>query len=222
MFSKIYAGTKRNLVVILPTVGGKGLHYETQGFIKAVREKGFEGHLKVLDVAPSLYLNRKIIELLKTEVFVPAKNAGYENIILVGISLGGHGALQYATKYPQDIYCVFVIAPFLGGTTAANAIEKAGGLEKFEDCPAIAWNYVCNMWHLLKKYTSNPDNRRRVALGYGTEDRFARQNRLLADTLPPDLVFTVPGGHDWETWTKLWDMALDHFQVLKSKQIVPK
>jgi enterochelin esterase-like enzyme len=30
--------------------------------------------------------------------------------------------------------------------------------------------------------------------------------------LEPDLVFTVPGGHDWATWKKLWIMALDHFQ----------
>ncbi|MEE8430219.1 MAG: alpha/beta hydrolase [Candidatus Desulfatibia sp.] len=221
MFADLYVGTNRNLVVLLPTIGGEGLHYEAQGFIKAVRERGFEGHLKILDVDPSLYLNNKIIELLKTEVIIPAKNDGYENIILVGISLGGHGALLYATKYPEDVYFVFVMAPFLAGPVVADAIEKAGGLDKFEDCPSIAWDYACNMWYLLKKYVSQPDNRRRIALGYGTEDRFARQNRLLADTLPSDLVFTVSGGHDWGTWKKLWIMALDHFQVLKSNQILP-
>lgn len=221
MFAEVEFGSSRNLVVLLPTFGGKGSDYEAQGFIKEVRDRGFEAHLKVLDVNPSLYLDSKIIDVLKTEVVIPAKNDGYKNIILVGISLGGHGALQYATKYPDDVYFVFVLAPFLGGPVVSKAIEKAGGLDKFEDCPSIGWKYACSIWHLLRNYTSDHDNRRRIALGYGTEDPFARQNRLLADRLPPDLVFTVSGGHDWETWKKLWIMALDHFQLLKSKQVSP-
>lgn len=65
-------------------------------------------------------------------MIIPAKNNGYENIILVGISLGGHGALLYATKYPEDVYFVFVIAPFLAGPVVADAIEKAGALDHFQ------------------------------------------------------------------------------------------
>ncbi|UCD33329.1 MAG: alpha/beta hydrolase [Desulfobacterales bacterium] len=217
MFVDLYVGTNRNLVVLLPTISGEGSHYETQGFIETVRERGFEAHLKVLDVKPSLYLNSKIIDLLKTKVITPAKADGFEKIYLVGISLGGHGALQYATKHPEDVDGLFVLAPFLAGPVPADAIEKAGGLDKFVDCPSIAWDYACNMWYLLKSYTSQPDYRRRIALGYGTEDKFARQNRLLAEMLEPDLVFTVSGGHDWATWKKLWIMVLDHFMVFQSK-----
>jgi esterase/lipase superfamily enzyme len=216
MFAELHAGANRNLVVVLPTIGGEGSHYEEQGLISIFREKGFEAHLKVLDVRPSLYLKSKIVELLKTEVINPAKSIGYKEIYLIGISLGGYGALQYVTKYPEDVDGVFVLAPFLGGPLIANAIEKAGGLSNLEECPFIAWQYACDMFLLIKNYTSHPGNRRRIILGYGTEDRFARQNHLLADVLEPDLVFTVQGGHDWETWKKLWIMALDYLVVLQS------
>ena len=183
IFEEIHVGTNRNLVVLLPTIRGEGSHYEEQRFINVFREKGFEAHLKVLDVKPSLYLNSKIIDLLKTEVIIPAKDLGYKKIYLVGISLGGHGALQYVTKYPEDVDGVFILAPFFGGPLIANAIEKAGGLGKFEDCPSIAWKYACKMFLLIKNYTSQSDNRRHIVLGYGTEDKFTRQNHLLADML---------------------------------------
>jgi pimeloyl-ACP methyl ester carboxylesterase len=212
-------GTSRNLVVLLPTVGGDGSFYESQGFIQEMRKRGGEGHYKILDVKPSLYLNSELIELLKTEVIDPAKTDGYETIWLVGTSLGGHGALLYLSKYPEDIYATVVLAPFLADPMTTSSIEDEGGLEKMDDCPGIAWDYACNMLVLIKDYLSIPGNERRLALGYGTEDGFARQNRLLADLMPPDLVFTVPGGgHDWETWKKLWIQVLDHIEAKMAEQ----
>ena len=68
---------KRSLVVLLPTIGGEGSHYETQGFLDEVWKRGFEASMEVVDVKPSLYLRGKFVELLKTEVITPAKAEGY-------------------------------------------------------------------------------------------------------------------------------------------------
>ena len=46
-------------------------------------------------------------------------------------------------------------------------------------------------------------------LGLGREDRFAERHRVLAAALEPGEVDTVPGGHDWPTWRRLWDNFLD-------------
>ena len=216
--TKSYLGTNRVLVVILPTVGGEGSHYESQGFIEAVRERGFEANLKVLDVKPRLYLKKRIVHLLKTEVIAPAKAEGYKKIYLIGMSLGGHGALLYVTAYPEDIDGVLVLAPFISGPVLTDSIEKAGGLDKWEDCPFISWGYACNLWQALKDYVSIPENRAKIALGYGTEDKFADECRVLADSLLLERVFTVSGGHDWVTWKKLWIQALDYFQLVRSNQ----
>ena len=206
---------KRSLVVLLPTIGGKGSHYMSQGFLDEVWERGFEASLEVVDVKPSLYLGTRIVERLKTEVIEPAKAEGFREIYLVGISLGGHGALVYATKYPEDIDGLIMLAPFIGWDIASDAIEEAGGLEKWEDCPFLAWNYACEVWKSLKDYISDSENRRKVVLGFGREDKFADQCRVIAAVLPPEQVFTVPGGHDWVTWKKLFSKVADYFLEVK-------
>lgn len=95
IFVETDVGSNRNLVVLLPTIGGDGSFYESQGFIQELRKRGGEGHYRILDVKLSLYLTNKITEVLKTEVIDPAKADGYETIWLVGTSMGGHGALLY-------------------------------------------------------------------------------------------------------------------------------
>jgi pimeloyl-ACP methyl ester carboxylesterase len=207
-------GSNRTLVVLLPTIGGEGSFYESQGFIQAMRDRGGEGHYKILDVKPSLYLNGRVVDLLKNEVIDPARADGYETIWLVGTSLGGHGALLYLSRYPEDVDYVVVLAPFMTDPVTLDAIQDEGGLAKMGECPGIAWDYACNMLVLIKNYLAIPGNERRLAIGFGLDDGFAEQNQLLADILPPDHVFTVPGGgHDWGTWKLLWDQILDHIEA---------
>ena len=212
-----YAGMtgKRSLVVLLPTMGGKGSLYETEGFLDEVWERGFEASLEVVDVNFSLYLGNRIVELLKTEVIEPAKTEGFEHFYLVGISLGGHGVLLYATTYPEDVDGIIILAPFISGDIASEAIDEAGGLETWEDCPFLGWSHSCNLWKSLRDYVSDPRNQRKVVLGFGTEDIFVDQCRILADVLLPEQVFTVSGGHDWATWKKLFTKAADYFRELK-------
>jgi hypothetical protein len=209
---------KRSLVVLLPTMGGEGSHYETQGFLDEVWERGFEASMEVVDVKPSLYLGSRVVELLKTEVIEPAKTEGFEEFYLVGISLGGHGVLLYATEYPEDVDGIVILAPFISGDRASDAIDQAGGLEDWEDCPFLAWTHACNLWKSLKVYVSDPRNQKKVVLGFGTEDIFIDQCRILSEVLLPEQVFTVSGGHDWETWKKLFIKTADYFYQLKIKR----
>ncbi|MEJ2234796.1 MAG: alpha/beta fold hydrolase [Syntrophobacterales bacterium] len=171
--------------------------------------------MEVLDVKPSLYLGSRIVELVKTEVIEPAKAEGFEEIYLVGISLGGHGVLLYATTYPEDVDGIILLAPFISGDRASDSIEEAGGLDTWEDCPFLAWTHACNLWKSLQVYVSDSRNQRKVVLGFGTEDTFVEQCQILAEVLLPEQVFTVSGGHDWTTWKKLFIKAADYFQELK-------
>jgi hypothetical protein len=210
---KKYVGPNRVLVLLLPSIQGKGLHYEKHGFVEAVRERGFEADLKILDVNPLLYLQGRIVDVVKTEIVDPAIDSGYKKIILVGISLGGHGVLLYVTKESQDIDGVVVIAPFIGGFFINDVIKSAGGLSRWEECPPIEWDYACDMWKLLKDYLSVSENQDKIILGFGLEDGFAKSNQLLANELPARNVFRVSGGHDWVTWKTIWTKVLDHYHV---------
>ena len=49
-----------------------------------------------------------------------------------------------------------------------------------------------------------------VYFGTGSEDRFLRGQRMLADLLPSERVRILPGAHDWPTWQRLWHDWLGH------------
>lgn len=48
-----------------------------------------------------------------------------------------------------------------------------------------------------------------VYLGFGNDDRYVAAHRLLAETLPDDHVFPVPGGRDRPAWREAWPKLLD-------------
>lgn len=50
-----------------------------------------------------------------------------------------------------------------------------------------------------------------LILAYGLQDRFADSLSLLAPVLDPARVVTIDGGHEWDTWTRLWTMVLDRY-----------
>ena len=209
--------TGRKLVVLLPTMGGKGKYYHEQGFIEALRERGAGADIIALDVSQDLYLGKRVVEILKTEVITPAKHKGYEAIILVGTSLGGHGALLYVTEYPKDVYAVVLFAPFVTGFPPAKLVQEPGGLNKWEgNCPFTEWTYACSLWKAIKHYGSDPSKRKGIFLAYGTEDRFAKECSILGKFLPPRNVFITSGGHDWTTWNKLWIDMFDDLKIQRS------
>lgn len=216
------SGMRRSLVVLFPGFGGKGVQFEQQGFIDAMREHGLDADVVTLNIRPRIYFHDEFVDIFRKQVILPAKSDGYKEIYLIGISMGGHGVLLYATKYPNDIEAIFVLSPFISGSRQSNAIVKAGGLENYKDCPFIGWSQACRLWMSLKEYVSDPKRAANIFLGFGKDDVFAEQSRILGELLPPENVFTVEGEHDWPTWKQLWLLAMDRFQAIKAQRMGPQ
>jgi hypothetical protein len=208
-------GNGKTLVVLLPTVAGHGKLYEQQGLIDVSRQHGAIVDIMAIDIQPTLYVNKRIVKKMKTRVIDPARARGYEHIYLFGTSLGGHAALIYTMEYPQDIEGLFLVSPYISDLFVTKIITEAGGLRTWDACPPYAWEYSCKLWKWLQKYVSDPEQRASVFLGYGTEDRFIKSCRLLAEVLPQDNVFITPGGHSWHTWHTLWEKMLDRLEIVK-------
>jgi enterochelin esterase-like enzyme len=62
------------------------------------------------------------------------------------------------------------------------------------------------IWRFLQAH--GPASRP-LHLGYGRDDRFAHAHALMSQALPSSAVDVVPGGHDWRTWSILWENFLD-------------
>ena len=144
----------------------------------------------------------------REDVIAPALARGYTQIWLVGVSMGGLGALLYVRDYPEDITAVVALAPFLGDTDVITEIRAAGGVQQWQPVNLAPHDYQRRLWQWLKTHLARPEAGARLYLGYGEQDRFAAAHQLLATGLPATQVFTNPGGHDWHTWRPLWQAVL--------------
>ncbi|MCG8550882.1 MAG: alpha/beta hydrolase [Desulfobacterales bacterium] len=206
------AGTpspNRNLFIFLRGLGGSHHSFEKEGLVEATRQRGLDFDMAAPNAHFIYYLERTLLQRLRQDVILPAKGKGYENIWLVGFSMGGLGSLLYAHKHPEDIKGVCLISPFLGYDALIDEINKSGGLQNWtpgEYSPDDDWQRM--LWHWIKTRVAS-QNAPPVYLGFGTGDPYAQAQQLLATALPAHRVIRLKGAHDYETFKKIWQRFLD-------------
>jgi pimeloyl-ACP methyl ester carboxylesterase len=198
----------RRLMSLLPGIADVVEDYESNGFIEAVMRTEAPADLIVVDAHFGYYLRRTVLERLRQDVVAPAHAAGYASVWLVGISLGGLGASLYASEHSRELDGMVLLAPFLGDRAIVREIEAAGGLRHWQPGESPEGDHQRQLWRWLKRYEAPTAELPRLFLGYGEHDGFAPACRLLAEILPATRVLTVPGGHDWRAWKRLWDAFL--------------
>lgn len=157
------------------------------------------------------YRGRTLIQRLRTDVILPAKARGYQNIYLVGVSMGGLGALLYLKAHPEDVAGVVALGPFLGDDKLLEEIHSAGGVRQWQPGaydPEKQWQRT--LWDWLKHHPDNAADSPPIFMGLATEDLYLKGHRLLADTLPPERVVETNGKHRLKTFKVLWDKMLDN------------
>jgi pimeloyl-ACP methyl ester carboxylesterase len=201
------------LLVLLPGIGDTAEDYERHGFTEAVQRQRVPIDLALVDAHYAYYAKRSVLDRIRDDVVAPARASGYWRIWLGGISMGGFGALLYASRFPGEIDGVVALAPYLGGTSLIKEITGAGGVRRWNPTDVSGHEHERSVWSWLRHDARQP-RQPPIVLGYGVEDRFAAAHRLLSEVLPPDRVLTTPGKHDWPVWRRLWDswLAQDVFQ----------
>lgn len=199
----------RSLVVMLPGAHIRLGDFESEGFVPALRERSWPADAVALGLDLADYVEPDFPARLHDCVVAPALRQGYARISLMGISLGGMGALLYAGAHPELTGGVILLAPFLATRGTIAEVVAAGGLGAWEPDPHVPANVERGLLAWLKSPAFKAAIRPRLILGYGTEDRFAEASMLLAGVMPPDRVIAAAGGHDWPTWVRLWRRILD-------------
>jgi hypothetical protein len=206
----IHAGPAGGLtarIVLLPGAYHALEQFVGAGFDRALRDRGLAAELIV--AAPELaHLNdRAWLTQLRREVIAPARERGAGALWLGGISLGAFMALRFAAEGAEALDGLCLLAPYLGSRIVAAEIAAQGTLANWraerlgeDDDERRIWRFIQGL-----RTAAAP----RVFLGFGSEDRFADTQRLLASALPADSTHVVPGGHDWPVWRRLWDQFLD-------------
>ena len=207
------AGQPGVLMVFLPGVFAMPREFVENDFTKLLREQHIAADVLLVDAHLGYYSERSIVERLQSDVIAPARSRGYAQVWLVGISLGGYGALIHAAGHRRDpagrVDGIVVIAPYTGDTRVIGSIADSGGLARWpapeRSLPPNAFDTT--LWRWLQGYT-NGQPRPPLYLGYGLGDSYASREALLAAALPASHVFTAPGGHDWPTWKTIWQRML--------------
>jgi pimeloyl-ACP methyl ester carboxylesterase len=188
-------------VVFLPGRGDRPEDFEARGMLAAARSAGLRADVLAVDAHLAYYRKRVIVERLQADVIGPARARGYVRVWLVGISLGGLGALLLAEHHPDAASGILVIAPYLGEPALAREIEAAGGLGQWT--PGETAEDFRGLWAGLQRRRAAGE-RPPLWLAYGADDRYAYGHRLLASALPASRVLVAEGGHDWAAWRALW------------------
>jgi pimeloyl-ACP methyl ester carboxylesterase len=202
----------RCLVIFLPGRGDTPEHFVRNGFPEELRRAGSRCVLMGVNSHLGYYFDKSIVRRLEQDVIAPARARGFQEIWLVGISLGGFGSLLYTKEHPGEIAGIVAIASFLGERELTDEIADAGGAEAWTPREGSHEPDFLAFWAWLKEYRSSTAGvdaaHPPLFLVYGEEDRFARANGLVADLLPGDHVYTVRGGHTWATWRHGWEAFL--------------
>lgn len=200
----------RVLLIMLPGVKDLPQDLVTHGFVRALRERKLPVDVAAVDAHLGYYLERDLVVRLNQDIVAPARAKGYQRIWLMGISLGGMGSLIYAREKGAQIDGVVLLAPFLGVRGTIAEVVAAGGLERWQAGAVKAEDEERLLLRWLQTYQADsPDPALPpIWLGYGQDDRFAAASELLAQRLPAARVLAIPGGHDWATWSDLWQRLL--------------
>ncbi len=204
------------LIVLLPGAYDHAHDFIGEGFVDAVRSRGIAADIALVDATIPYYRDGDIATRLDEDVLKPARARGIRHVWFAGISLGGLGSLIAANEERArggpGIDGLLVIAPYLGERAIVAEVAASGGLARWKPPGTIPPDdHDRRIWQWLKTLTVERDDRRLPALylGFGVDDRFVTAHRLLADAMPPDHVFTAPGGHDWPAWRDVWPRMLD-------------
>jgi pimeloyl-ACP methyl ester carboxylesterase len=200
---------ERVLLVMLPGAGIAAEDFAARGLVAAAQRD--LPALEVIALRPDLdlYLEGNIAPVLHAHVIAPALASGIRRIWLLGISLGGMGALLYASDYPDCVEGLVLLAPFLGTHGTIAELTRAGSLDLWvaEGSGATAPERQLLGW--LQGHLGTGATSPQVFLGHAAQDRFAAGHRLLAAKLSSSQVVLVEGGHDWAAWREAWEAILD-------------
>ncbi|HEU0225741.1 MAG TPA: alpha/beta hydrolase [Steroidobacteraceae bacterium] len=203
------AGADRIALVMLPGARDRAQDLVAHGFVQALRTRDLAVDAVAVDARFDHYLEHSIVAQLEEDIIAPLRRKGLARIWLMGISLGSTGALSYAREHAGAVEGMILLAPFLGTRGLIAEITQAGGLRHWQPGTIAPQDDERRLLAWLRQYRAGDPALPRICLGYGTEDRYAPASLMLAQQLPERQVMTIPGGHDWPTWLKLWERWLD-------------
>jgi pimeloyl-ACP methyl ester carboxylesterase len=204
------------LFVFLPGRRDRGSDFARRGFVTLAQSRIPCLDCVAVDATIGYYLDGSVADRLQREIVVPARTLGYREIWLVGVSMGGLGALFHERVYPGEVSGLILLAPFVGDDLKLFAeIDAAGGAVSWAHSqPAAAAEqnkakYQRELWRFLGRLQIDQPHSLPIWIAYGDADRLLLGIERLRNIIRPECVFRLRGGHTWEAWVEGFTKILE-------------
>jgi pimeloyl-ACP methyl ester carboxylesterase len=211
------AHPSRCLVVFFPGVLDGDGTFEEHGFPRAMAARHVPTDWVAVNATLGYYTRRTVAERVRDDVLRPLRSRHYRQIWLVGVSMGGFGAVLVGRDQGSRIAGMVLISPFLGDLGdhgLLTEIDDAGGLFKWDAAPVANEDDQREGWRFLKHAAEHPEGPPVVYLASAHHDPLNYGHRLLGEALPPERVIAIDGDHEWLTFERLWEQFLDDSNFL--------
>jgi hypothetical protein len=193
----------RRLVVMLPGRGDDLDSLERKGMATIIQNAWPDADVMLTGLTMPFYRQGQASKRLHDEIVAPAQQAASRKVWLMGISLGGMGALLYEHDYPGQTEGLLLLSPYLGDQAIQDRVRTAGGLQGWEPGPSRQLTqdtFQAELWHTLKDISNNPQRAQSIWLAYGADEPFRTPIEMMSPALPAGNVLMLPGRHDWALW----------------------
>jgi hypothetical protein len=188
-------------IIMLPPAYAAAEDFLRAGFVSAVRARGLAIDLVFADLkTEAQHVTDGSLAGQVCQLLAPARAQGVR--VWRRHLLGGY--IACAPSGAAALAGLCLLAPYLG-THIITAEVAHAGIEA-DPTERADEDDERRIWRFIKQ--GRPPGFP-IHLGLGREDRFADRHRVLAAALASADVDTVPGGHDWPTWHRLWENFLD-------------
>lgn len=199
------------LIIFFPGLYDTAEKFKDEAFFSLARKAGVTADMVSANVNIFHLAKEMMIERIEKDVFVQAKNSGYKNIWLVGVSLGGLNSLLFNIKHEKDICGVVTLAPYVANTPLIEDLRDAKEVKNWKpdsDESKLALEKRLQFLWLWLKEKSSKNKLNNLYLGYGKQDRYIDAIKLFENILDKNHVVSVEGGHTWVTGQMVWKKQL--------------
>lgn len=204
--------TATRLVVMLPGRGDNLPSLKRKGLASIIQKAWPDADVILTGLTMPFYRQGRAPTRLHDEVIAPTLKVGPRKIWLMGISLGGMGALLYEHDYPGQVDGMLLMSPYLGDDAVQNLIRRAGGLQNWNPGPSRPLGpdtFQHELWRTLKNISEDPERSQVFWLAYGADEPFRTSIELMSPMLPAENVVMLPGQHNWSLWTTATGVLLE-------------
>lgn len=193
-------------VVFLPGRGDSMDAFVDAGFLDDLKEAGVEADAWMVDAHLGYYRSQTLDEKMRRAVF--EKIAGYEEVWVVGVSLGALGAVLLEAGESERWDHMILLGPYVGD--GKGFFRRSGVADATRQAidSAVGPEHLRLFWNWMIAYSGGGGERPELWAAWGESDRFSDYQEYLRAYIADERLITVPGGHDWQSWREAWQLVL--------------